>query len=142
RAASVIARSRHGRLAIHLSSIGVSTGSREAARQEMPAPLRRDVKMLGGLLGQVLSESVGPDLLQDVERLRRLVIGARHSDEDERAAAELVEGWPAARAEEVARAFTCYFHLVNLAEEQQRARTLRERDRLGALRESLSATVD
>src|SRR5439155_12546490 len=142
RAASVIARSRHGRLAIHLSSIGVSTGSREAARQEMPAPLRRDVKMLGGLLGQVLSESGGPDLLQDVERLRRLVIGARHSDGDERAAAKLVETWPAARAEEVARAFTCYFHLVNLAEEQQRARTLRERDRhLGALRESLSATI-
>ena len=32
------------------------------------------------------------------------------------------------RADEVARAFTCYFHLVNLAEEHQRVRILRERD--------------
>ena len=34
----------------------------------------------------------------------------------------------AADAEEVARAFTCYFHLVNLAEEHQRVRVLRQRD--------------
>src|SRR5919108_2363866 len=107
----------------------------------MPAPLRRDVRLLGRLLGQVLSESGGPGLLEDVERLRQLVISARHHEADERLAAELVESWPAARAEEVARAFTCYFHLVNLAEEHQRARTLRERDREGAVHESLAETI-
>ena len=117
------------------------TGTREAARQEMPAPLRRDVKLLGQLLGQVLSESGGPGLLDDVERLRQLMIAARLSVEDEAKAAELVASWPPARAEEVARAFTCYFHLVNLAEEAQRARTLRERERLGALAESLAETI-
>ena len=36
--------------------------------------------------------------------------------------------WSLDRAEQVARAFTCYFHLVNLAEERYRARTLREAD--------------
>src|SRR5206468_12864069 len=110
--------------------------------REMPAALRRDVKLLGQLLGQVLAESGGRGLLDDVERLRRLVIAGRHSDADERAAAEVVAAWPAERAEHVARAFTCYFHLVNLAEEHQRARTLRERDRgEGELPESLAATV-
>ena len=50
--------------------------------------------------------------------------------------------WPLARAEAVARAFTVYFHLANLAEEHQRIRTLRERD-TGAepVRESLAAAM-
>src|SRR5262249_59968888 len=54
-----------------------------------------------------------------------------------------VAAWPLERAEEVARAFTCYFHLANLAEEQHRARILRERDRApAALPESLAETVE
>jgi phosphoenolpyruvate carboxylase len=117
-------------------------GARESARQEMPGPMRRDVRLLGELLGQVLAESSGADLLDDVERLRRAVIAARDSDEQDRAAVALVASWAAGRAEEVARAFTCYFHLANLAEEHHRARILREREREpGALPESLAATV-
>ena len=53
-----------------------------------------------------------------------------------------MQGWPLGRAEAVARAFTVYFHLANLAEEHQRIRTLRERD-TGAepVRESLAAAI-
>jgi phosphoenolpyruvate carboxylase len=94
----------------------------------MPAPLRREVRLLGDLLGQVLAEYGGPGLLEDVESLRRIVIVAREN-EDQAAAARLVASWPIDRAEQVARAFTCYFQLVNLAEERHRARALRERDR-------------
>jgi len=116
--------------------------ARESARLEMPGPLRRDVRLLGELLGQVVAEGGGPDLLADVERLRRAVIAARDSDEEDLAAERLAASWPLARAEEVARAFTCYFHLANLAEEHHRARILRERDRTPAeVRESLAATV-
>src|SRR5215469_16048074 len=108
----------------------------------MPEPMRRDVRLLGEMLGQVLAESSGPELLADVERLRRAVIAARDSAEHDREAVRLVSAWPLARAEEVARAFTCYFHLANLAEEHQRARVLRERERTAAaVRESLAATV-
>jgi phosphoenolpyruvate carboxylase len=108
----------------------------------MPEPLRRDVRLLGELLGQVVAEGGGPDLLADVERLRHAVIAARDSDREDIAAERLVASWPLERAEEVARAFTCYFHLANLAEEQHRARILRERDRTPAtVRESLAATV-
>jgi phosphoenolpyruvate carboxylase len=57
--------------------------------------------------------------------------------------AALVASWPLDRAELVARAFTVYFHLTNLAEEHQRIRTLREREAGGSpLRESLALAVD
>ena len=95
--------------------------------------------MLGGLLGEVLRESGGQDLLDDVERLRRAVIAARSAEQPgrpDRAGDEiavLVAGWSLARAELVARAFTVYFHLANLAEERQRVRTLRaQQDAAGA----------
>ncbi len=91
--------------------------------------MRTDVRMLGQLLGQVLREAGGDDLFEDVERLRLATIQAydeETSDAFERAAA-IAESFTVARADEVARAFTCYFHLVNLAEEHQRVRVLRER---------------
>ena len=116
--------------------------SRATARRQIPEPLRRDVRLLGGLLGQVIAEQGGDDLLRDVEELRRLVISARHSAADERKAEALVASWSIERAEQVARAFTCYFHLANLAEEHQRVRALRERDQgPDPLPESLAATM-
>ena len=108
----------------------------------MPAALRREVRLLGDLLGEVLAEYGGPGLLADVEQLRHTVIAARDSDLDDRAAALLVASWPVDRAEQVARAFTCYFQLVNLAEDRHRARALRERDRgTEPLSESLAEAV-
>jgi phosphoenolpyruvate carboxylase len=111
--------------------------------------MRRDVRLLGDLLGEVLRESGGEDLLADVERLRHAVIEARREDPPPQAdlvgdeIAALVASWPLDRAELVARAFTVYFHLVNLAEEHQRIRTLRERAAGAApLRESLALAVD
>jgi phosphoenolpyruvate carboxylase len=108
----------------------------------MPEPLRRDVRLLSSLLGDVLVEYAGQDLLDDVERLRLAVISARHGETKIEEVAEIVESWSLERAELVARAFTVYFHLVNLAEEHHRIRTLRERD-TGAepLRESIAAAV-
>jgi len=133
--------------------------------------MRRDVRLLGDLLGEVLLESGGQGLLADVERLRRAVIAARRADprpsgDDSpatstggassassagpspesgaalREIAEMVAAWPLERAEAVAHAFTVYFHLANLAEEHQRIRTLRERDTGGKpVRESLAAAV-
>ncbi len=106
--------------------------SREADRQQLPAVLRRDVRLLGELLGEVIRESGGQDLLDDVERLRRAVIAAREGpppgEEPGEAGDEIaamVAGWPLDRAELVAKAFTIYFHLTNLAEERHRVRTLR-----------------
>jgi phosphoenolpyruvate carboxylase len=107
--------------------------------------MRRDVRLLGDILGEVIAESEGQDLLDDVELLRHAAIAGRrdgaseHADEN---IARLVASWPLDRADAVARAFTVYFHLANLAEEHQRIRTLRERDTGGEpLRESLAAAI-
>ncbi|WP_028647388.1 phosphoenolpyruvate carboxylase [Nocardiopsis sp. CNT312] len=94
------------------------------------------------MLGTVLAESGGSDLLEDVERLRHAVIGAREGTVPTEEITALVAGWPLERAKQVARAFTVYFHLANLAEEHQRMRALRERDDLAhPPGESLAAAV-
>ncbi|MDP8978444.1 MAG: phosphoenolpyruvate carboxylase, partial [Actinomycetota bacterium] len=89
------------------------------------------MRLLGDVLGQVLVEAAGPGLLGDVERLRRATIDLREQPTAERAqaVADVVGGFALERAEQVARAFTVYFQLVNLAEERHRVRALRERGR-------------
>ncbi len=116
---------------------------RDADRQYVPAPMRRDVRLLGDLLGEVLRESGGQELLDDTERLRRAVIAARLAAGDSLGhISDMVAAWPLERAEAVAHAFTVYFHLANLAEEHQRIRTLRERDTGDRpVRESLAEAV-
>src|SRR5207249_4123725 len=115
----------------------------QTARQEIPSELRRDVRLLGDMLGRVIADYGGPNLLRDVERLRSLVIRGREDGRFERQAERLVASWKLERAELVARAFSVYFHLANLAEEHQRARVIRERDRgPEPLPESIAATVD
>jgi phosphoenolpyruvate carboxylase len=131
---------------------------RDSDRAALPEPMRRDVRLLGDILGEVIRDSdpkTGPGLLADVERLRHAVIAARrgpHKSRDGEPAtgaglagdeiADLVASWDLDRAEQVARAFTVYFHLVNLAEEYQRIRFVRERDAgTDPVRESLAAAV-
>lgn len=103
---------------------------RYEAGTEIPERMRGDVRMLGGLLGRVLRESGSPGLYDDVERLRAATIQA-YTDETPEAfarAAAIADSFTVERADEVARAFTVYFHLINLVEEHQRVRILRERD--------------
>ncbi len=109
------------------------------------AALRREVRLLGTVLGRVLEEAGGPELLADVERLRRATIALRRGPTDARRKHVLgvVAGFDLDRAEEVARAFTVYFQLINLAEEHHRVRTLREQSRAErAVGNSLAAAVD
>jgi phosphoenolpyruvate carboxylase len=95
--------------------------------------LREDVRLLGSLLGQVLQEQGGPELLACVEQIRRRAIASRTdpSREAHRTLRSLVDALDLPRAREVVRAFTLYFHLINLAEEHHRLRTLRDRELRG-----------
>ncbi len=95
------------------------------------APLRRDVRSLGMLLGEVLREQAGDDLFAHVEALRQGTIRRRdaeaHGSEEEAArqaltALELVHSLPVERALLLTRAFAFYFELINLAETNHRKR--------------------
>ena len=117
-------------MSAHPRTEAIDLVGRGEAEQELPESMRADVRMLGSLLGRVLRESGSPGLFDDVERLRQATIAA-YTDESPEAferAAAIAESFSLERADEVARAFTVYFHLVNLAEEHQRVRVLRERD--------------
>ena len=89
------------------------------------AALRRDVRLLGDLLGRVLVEQEDETLLADVEHVRRLARGARGGAPlDELRAA--VERLPDAQQGNVLRAFALYFQLANVAEQHHRVRRRRE----------------
>ncbi len=97
--------------------------ARDDVSGAVDSDLRADVRYLGNLLGRVLREVGGDDLLHDVETLRAAVIEAYEGSGAAGAARaeELVAGMSAERAEAVAQAFTTYFHLTNLAEEHTTA---------------------
>jgi phosphoenolpyruvate carboxylase len=102
-----------------------------AGRRERPTPepLRRDVRLLTTLLGDAVRQHGGEDLFRTVESLRRAVIRLRERPTPSRATAveRLVSGLSVEEGLRVARAFTAFFQLVNVAEDRQRVRDLRAR---------------
>ena len=98
--------------------------------EQKEAPLRRDVRSLGMLLGEVLREQAGDALFDAVESLRRTSI-ARREEEDQTASRQKLEQALAAvhllpndavKIYQLARAFSFYFELINLAETNHRKR--------------------
>jgi phosphoenolpyruvate carboxylase len=93
--------------------------------RERHAPLRRDVRLLGTLLGRVLVDQEGEELFEAEERVRLLAREARRSGEVERVR-EAVRELPPERRATVLRAFALYFQLANIAEQHHRLRRRRE----------------
>jgi phosphoenolpyruvate carboxylase len=89
------------------------------------APIRRDVRLLGDLLGQVLVEQEDESLLEDVERVRALARAFRSGAPHEELQ-EAVRELSLERQASVLRAFALYFQLANVAEQHHRVRRLRE----------------
>ncbi len=92
--------------------------------------LRRDVRLLGDMLGSVIREIAGPDAFDLVEEVRVLARDrrlGRHAAEP--ALAARIESLDERQATIVARAFSIFFDLVNIAEDRQRVRVLRDRER-------------
>jgi phosphoenolpyruvate carboxylase len=90
--------------------------------------LRAEVRALGSALGRVITRLEGPGTFDTVETLRKLA-KARRSGDDGAAErlGETVAALSATDAFNQAMAFTLYFELVNLAEENFRIMLLRER---------------
>ncbi len=124
--------------------------SRDAAHRAEPKgigsagardPLAREVKLVGALLGQVIGEQEGDPLFELVEQLRRAAIRRRSADDAPLDGRSTLDGRPIPELLAVARAFTAYFLLINLAEEKHRVRMLRRRERAGTLPESIADAV-
>ncbi len=92
--------------------------------------LSEQIHLLGNLLGETIIEQEGRDLFDLVEEIRALAKAHRKGDPEagERLIAR-VESLPLSQARVVVKAFSTYFQLVNLAEEQERVRVLRKRAR-------------
>jgi phosphoenolpyruvate carboxylase len=105
------------------------------------APLRRDVRLLGDLLGRVMVEQEGEDLLAREEEIRRVSRRARESG-DPVVRAELAHAVAELDLDQqtnILRAFALFFQLANLAEQQHRVRRRRDVEREdGVPRESLA----
>jgi len=93
-------------------------------------PLRDDVRMLGDLLGEVLRDQEGDDVFALVEEVRALSKRA-HSGDDASfdRLAELLSTLPVSWAVPVARAFSHFLTLANIAEQHHRVRRRREHAR-------------
>ncbi|HZU10108.1 MAG TPA: phosphoenolpyruvate carboxylase [Pseudacidobacterium sp.] len=94
-------------------------------------PLRRDVRSLGMLLGEVLREQAGEELYEKVEELRTTAIRRReaqaagNASEAEKLMQRSVRSIAEVsveRAYQLSRAFAFYFELINLAETNHRKR--------------------
>src|SRR5947209_262097 len=102
------------------------------------APLRRDVRNLGKLLGDVIREQAGEKVFAAVERLRTEFIDRRESrevaesrnrgvanDMRREVDGQGIRAMSVEMAWQVARAFSIYFELANLAETNHRKRRRR-----------------
>ncbi len=101
------------------------------------APLRRDVRSLGRLLGEVLKEQAGTPLFDTVEKIRQLAIEYRETEQAKQnrdlsreyqlleSVAAIVTDMDLLEAYRVTKAFAIYFELINLAETNHRKRRRR-----------------
>jgi phosphoenolpyruvate carboxylase len=105
--------------------------------------LRDDVRLLGELVGDVLREQGGTDLFEDVEHLRTTAIELESTHASDQTLLEWAEQRSTTRLLQLVRAFSAYFHLINLAEQHHRVRTLRARQHAhtAPLHESVAAAL-
>jgi phosphoenolpyruvate carboxylase len=110
-----------------------------------PRTLHDDIGLLGGLLGEVIGAQERAEAFALEERARALGKALRSGEETAASdLAEVVAGLSVEDATVLVRAFTSYFRLVNLAEDNERVRRIRARERKelpaprrGSLREAI-----
>ena len=86
--------------------------------------LRRDVKLLGNMLEEVLVSQEGEELVKAIGRIRDLAkaLGDDHDAQVAKALEEEITILDLPARKKMIRAFTVYFHLVNVAEQNFKIR--------------------
>jgi phosphoenolpyruvate carboxylase len=100
--------------------------SRRSIEPEPEAALRANVRLLGEILGAVIVEQEGEELLALEERVRKLArAGRRGYAEATDELTAIVHGLDLEQQALVLRSFAIYFQLANIAEQHHRVRRRR-----------------
>ena len=89
-------------------------------------PLRDDVSLLGGLVGDLLREQCGNTLFERIDTARAAAIERRDGEGDASELEALCRFDDFAQAADFVRGFTTWFRMVNLAEQVHRIRRRRQ----------------
>lgn len=101
----------------------MSSGFVEDVEADAHTPLRRDVREIGAMLGDVIREQVSGDLFAAVEEVRKMSKQARSLDSKGLdALAARLSALPSADSVPLARAFSHFLTLANIAEQHHRVR--------------------
>lgn len=102
-----------------------------ASRSSTNHLLRRDVRFLGNILGEVLVHQGGRELLDHVEKIRETskALRAEFVPELYEEFVNTITGLEPGVRHQVIRAFAIYFQLVNIAEQNHRIRRKRDYER-------------
>ncbi|GAB3685592.1 phosphoenolpyruvate carboxylase [Salinarchaeum chitinilyticum] len=104
--------------------------------------VRQDVRELGTLLGDVLEDQTSRTDFETVEDLRTSAIEYRDGELGSREHLhDVLDGLSPDESSVVARAFTTYFELINLAEERERVRAIRQGSQDETLEDSLESAA-
>ncbi|SIT15652.1 phosphoenolpyruvate carboxylase [Achromobacter sp. MFA1 R4] len=98
-------------------------------QSDSAAPLRHDIRLLGRLLGEVIEECEGKRVFDTIETLRRTAVKFRREgdDADSKLLEQRVKRLQGSDPNSVARAFSYFLHLANIAEDRDQNRRQRER---------------
>ena len=92
-------------------------------------PLRHDIRLLGRLLGEVIAECEGKRVFDTIETLRRTAVKFRREGNaaDGKLLEQRVKRLEGSDPNSVARAFSYFLHLANIAEDRDQNRRQRAR---------------
>lgn len=99
-----------------------------AAPNDSTSPLRKDIRLLGKTLGEVVRDCEGRSVYEVIEKLRRTAVKFRREGDArdgrllERQIRRLADG----ESNRVARAFSYFLHLSNIAEDRDQTRRQRQ----------------
>lgn len=107
------------------------------------SPLSADIHLLGNLLGEIIREQHGEEAFNLVERIRASAKARRETGDPARTRelAEMIDALDLEARRVLIKAFSNYFQLINIAEDQQRVRILRQREAEGELDESVDEAI-
>lgn len=109
---------------------------------ESVGSLSGDIRLLGSLLGMVIREQHDTQAFELVEEVRASAKSRRAGigDETDRLL-ERIDGLSLEDKRILIKAFANYFQLINIAEDHQRVRVLRDRERAGQLNETIESAI-